>query len=195
MLAAVLSDIHSNVFALQAVLRDAELSDVSEFWVCGDIFGYYPWASDCFLLLRRKQPVAVLGNHDSWLVDSPSAPAQIAGDIARHNARELASHSPAALDWLAALPSTLMFERCGGISPWRMAHLMTRSRDATTLTIPATTIGSLARARFWSSARRTTPCSEETHVAACCSTQGPWDSRGIGTRCHRGHSSTWRRAA
>lgn len=28
MLAAVLSDIHSNVFALQAVLRDAELSDV-----------------------------------------------------------------------------------------------------------------------------------------------------------------------
>ncbi|MGD0041324.1 MAG: metallophosphoesterase family protein [Isosphaeraceae bacterium] len=113
MLAAVLSDIHSNVFALQAVLRDAELSDVSEFWVCGDIFGYYPWASDCFLLLRRKQPVAVLGNHDSWLVDSPSAPAQIAGDIARHNARELASHSPAALDWLAALPSTLMFERCG----------------------------------------------------------------------------------
>lgn len=120
MLVAVLSDIHSNVFALQAVFGDIELVGVSEIWVCGDTFGYYPWAADSFRLLHGTQPIAVLGNHDGWVADSQSAPAHIAGEIARRNARDLASHSPAALGWLAALAPTRRFERDG----WKisMAH-------------------------------------------------------------------------
>ena len=120
MLVAVLSDIHSNVFALQAVLRDVELVGVSEIWVCGDTFGYYPWAAESFCLLHDAQPVAVLGNHDAWVADGQSAPANVAEEIARRNARDLASQCPAALDWLASLAPTLGFERYG----WKitMAH-------------------------------------------------------------------------
>jgi predicted phosphodiesterase len=120
MLVAVLSDIHSNVFALRSVLRDAERAGASEFWVCGDVFGYYPWAAETFELLHEMQPLAVLGNHDGWVVGAQPAPAHFAGQIARGNARELASRCPTALEWLAILPPTRHFERSG----WRisMAH-------------------------------------------------------------------------
>jgi predicted phosphodiesterase len=119
-LVAVLSDIHSNAFALEAVLRDVEHAGVGEIWVCGDTFGYYPWAADCFRLLWGAQPIAVLGNHDRWVADAHSAPASIVGVIARDNARDLALHSPAAFDWLAALAPTLSFAR----NRWKitMAH-------------------------------------------------------------------------
>jgi predicted phosphodiesterase len=119
-LVAVLSDIHSNVFALRAVLRDVERAGVAEIWICGDTFGYYPWAADSFILLQEAQPIAVMGNHDRWVADPQSAPANVAGDIARRNAEDLASRCPAALDWLATLVSTLVFER----DAWKitMAH-------------------------------------------------------------------------
>jgi predicted phosphodiesterase len=111
-LVAVLSDIHSNVFALRAVLHDVELAGVSEIWVCGDTFGYYPWAADTFRLLRGTHPIAVMGNHDGWVVGSQSAPRNIAGEIAHRNAMDLALHCPSALDWLRALKTTVGFERC-----------------------------------------------------------------------------------
>ena len=113
MLIAVLSDIHSNAFALQAVLRDVELAGASEVWICGDMFGYYPWAADSFDLLHGTQPIAVLGNHDSWIIGDHSAPDNIAGELALGNARELATHSPAALEWLVKLPPSRIFERNG----------------------------------------------------------------------------------
>ena len=119
-LVAVLSDIHSNVFALQAVLRDVELVGASEIWFCGDMFGYYPWAAESFWLLHDAQPVAILGNHDAWIADGQSVPANVAGEIARRNARDLASKCPDALDWLASLAPTARFELYG----WKitMAH-------------------------------------------------------------------------
>jgi predicted phosphodiesterase len=113
MLVAVLSDIHSNVFALKAVLRDIERVGVAEVWVCGDTFGYYPWAADTFRLLQETRPVAVLGNHDAWVADGQSAPTGITGEIAQRNAADLAIHIPAALDWLADLAPTRRFECIG----------------------------------------------------------------------------------
>jgi predicted phosphodiesterase len=113
MLAAVLSDIHSNVFALQAVLRDVELARASEIWVCGDTFGYYPWAADTFDLLREQQPVAVLGNHDAWVVGAQPIPAHAIGEIAQRNTDDLASNCPAALEWLTTLRPVRDFERSG----------------------------------------------------------------------------------
>jgi predicted phosphodiesterase len=110
---AVLSDIHSNVFALKAVLRDVERVGVAEVWVCGDTFGYYPWAADTFRVLHKARPVAVLGNHDAWVVDGQSAPTGITGEIAERNAGDLATHSPAGLEWLAGLAPIRRFERIG----------------------------------------------------------------------------------
>ena len=113
MLVAVLSDIHSNVFAVRAVLRDVELAGASAIWVCGDMFGYYPWAALSFQLLQEMQPVAVLGNHDAWVVGVQPAPTNITGEIAQRNAEDLATNCPAALEWLRMLKPVRDFE-CGG---------------------------------------------------------------------------------
>jgi predicted phosphodiesterase len=100
---AVLSDIHSNVTALRAVLEDVERTGVEEVWVGGDTFGYYPWAADTFTALSATQPICVLGNHDSWVVRGDGAPPGLLGAIARDNAGDLAENAPDGLRWLAKL--------------------------------------------------------------------------------------------
>lgn len=67
---AVLSDIHSNAFALREVLKEVESRGLDEIWLLGDIFGYYPWAADTFELLQPFQNNArtILGNHDLLLL-------------------------------------------------------------------------------------------------------------------------------
>jgi len=59
----VISDIHSNLSALQAVLADS--GAVDETWCLGDLIGYGPDPNEVVTLLR-KQPnmTAMLGNHD-----------------------------------------------------------------------------------------------------------------------------------
>ncbi|MGO9078308.1 MAG: metallophosphoesterase family protein [Streptosporangiaceae bacterium] len=105
----MLSDIHSNVFALQAVLKDIEADDADGIWVCGDTFGYYPWATETFRLLSQREHVAVLGNHDAWIAARAPAPGNVAGEIAMRNALSLREYSPAALEWLAELALVLRF--------------------------------------------------------------------------------------
>ena len=58
----VLSDIHANIEALEAVLEAAPLTD--EIWVTGDIVGYGPEPDAVVERLRKLRVVAVRGNHD-----------------------------------------------------------------------------------------------------------------------------------
>jgi predicted phosphodiesterase len=112
---AVISDVHSNVFALTAVLEEIGRADVQEVWLCGDAFGYYPWASATFRALARVQPLAVLGNHDQWVLRGGLTPDDLAAWPARHNRRQLARAEPAALEWLADMDPVLRFTRGGWI--------------------------------------------------------------------------------
>jgi predicted phosphodiesterase len=59
---AVLSDIHSNLSALEAVRAD--LPDVDEVWVLGDIVGYGPEPNEVIVALQEMGARSVLGNHD-----------------------------------------------------------------------------------------------------------------------------------
>ncbi|HYK97759.1 MAG TPA: metallophosphoesterase family protein [Candidatus Acidoferrales bacterium] len=59
---ALLSDVHANLVALEAVL--AALGAVDAIWVTGDTVGYGPDPSDVFALLRERGAVIVQGNHD-----------------------------------------------------------------------------------------------------------------------------------
>ena len=65
MRAAVIADIHSNLEAFQAVLRDLEeRGGADEIWCLGDIVGYGPDPRACIQLLRQHQGICVAGNHD-----------------------------------------------------------------------------------------------------------------------------------
>ena len=61
----LLSDIHSNLAALEAVVEDADAKfDIAETWVLGDLVGYGPHPAECLSLLSSMQAVAVAGNPD-----------------------------------------------------------------------------------------------------------------------------------
>lgn len=65
MRALIVSDIHGNLEALDAVLADARVADrLDEVWCLGDIVGYGPDPGPCVDRLRSLSAQAVAGNHD-----------------------------------------------------------------------------------------------------------------------------------
>lgn len=61
---AVISDIHGNLEALQAVLEDISRQEADHVACAGDIVGYNTNPAECVALLRRRGAVCVAGNHD-----------------------------------------------------------------------------------------------------------------------------------
>ena len=62
---AIVSDIHSNLAAFQAVLRHAEKQGpLDEVWSLGDIVGYGPQPGECLELLQEVATLSLAGNHD-----------------------------------------------------------------------------------------------------------------------------------
>jgi diadenosine tetraphosphatase ApaH/serine/threonine PP2A family protein phosphatase len=61
----ILSDIHSNLVALEAVLEDAPSG--LPVWCLGDLVGYGPNPNECVNRLRELEPKCIVGNHD-WAV-------------------------------------------------------------------------------------------------------------------------------
>ncbi|MBR1979871.1 metallophosphoesterase family protein [Candidatus Proelusimicrobium excrementi] len=65
---AVLSDIHSNYEALDVVLRKVDEIGVDGYAFCGDLIGYGPDPEECCQrLMKLKNLIAVMGNHDMSL--------------------------------------------------------------------------------------------------------------------------------
>ncbi|HZT08363.1 MAG TPA: metallophosphoesterase family protein [Chloroflexota bacterium] len=67
---AVVSDIHSNLVALRAVLED--MGTVDAIWCLGDFVGYGPRPNECVALLRERGASAIAGNHDLAVVGAIS---------------------------------------------------------------------------------------------------------------------------
>ncbi|MBN2037397.1 MAG: metallophosphoesterase family protein [Chitinispirillaceae bacterium] len=61
---AIVSDIHGNVEALQAVLNDIKKQSIDTIICLGDIVGYYPDPEKCVELIRKHAAFCVAGNHD-----------------------------------------------------------------------------------------------------------------------------------
>ncbi len=61
---AILSDVHGNLEALQAVLADTRNRDVDQIIFLGDAVGYGASPSECLKLLQREVPILLAGNHD-----------------------------------------------------------------------------------------------------------------------------------
>ena len=59
----VVSDVHGNLEALRAVLKDSR-GDYGEVWVLGDVAGYGPDPGRCIDILAEAGAVMVAGNHD-----------------------------------------------------------------------------------------------------------------------------------
>ena len=139
---ALLSDIHANLPALQAVIDDADRLGIRDFVFLGDIVGYGPHPAECVELVRQSGAPCVMGNHDYYTVAGrrhrgflPSDPESRANPVwagIHHALRELDDED---IDWLESLPRVIDIP--GAIAahasldePWSWRYLLS-SADAT----------------------------------------------------------------
>jgi diadenosine tetraphosphatase ApaH/serine/threonine PP2A family protein phosphatase len=61
---AVVSDIHSNLQALEAVLTAIDQESPEELWCLGDLVGYGPRPNECCAAIAERADVCLAGNHD-----------------------------------------------------------------------------------------------------------------------------------
>lgn len=67
----ILSDIHANKPALEAVLNDLDDDNIDTLYCAGDIVGYYTWPNEVIDLLQERTCTAVKGNHDAAIKETP----------------------------------------------------------------------------------------------------------------------------
>ena len=101
----VVTDIHSNLVALQAVLTDMGPTD--GIWCLGDIVGYGPWPNECIALLRERGATVIGGNHDLAVIGSSLVSVEDfngdAADATRWTGEQLTPESRAYLESLAPI--------------------------------------------------------------------------------------------
>ncbi|MCO5203708.1 MAG: metallophosphatase family protein [Anaerolineae bacterium] len=102
----LISDIHANLVAFEAVL-EASVNQWDQVMFLGDLVGYGPEPNECVALMRQLPHVALSGNHD-W-----AALGRIDIESFNANARQAmhwtqATLSTASYDYLAELPPLTM---------------------------------------------------------------------------------------
>jgi predicted phosphodiesterase len=110
----VISDIHANLTAFEAVLEDAD-GEWDALWCLGDVIGYGPDPNECTELLRSHDPLSLTGNHD-WAVLG-----KLDANAFNHEARSALLWtrevlSQEARDYLEPLPPSTVEE------PFTLAH-------------------------------------------------------------------------
>jgi diadenosine tetraphosphatase ApaH/serine/threonine PP2A family protein phosphatase len=103
---AVLSDIHSNLVALDAVL--ASLDTVDAIWHLGDVVGYGPEPDAVVERLDEIGAVGVRGNHDAAAVGDGHEAEYFNVDARRAIEWTRATIRPATAAWLDVLPERLL---------------------------------------------------------------------------------------
>ncbi len=98
----VISDIHSNSDALQAVVDDMKKRGVEVILCTGDIIGYHSHPNETVQILRDERVISIQGNHDADILAKRFNPARNP-DILEFTYNLLTDDSK---KWLAALPQS-----------------------------------------------------------------------------------------
>ena len=101
---AVLSDVHSNQPALEAVLAAIDEAGVEQIWCLGDVVGYGAQPDACAELIRERCEVCLVGNHDLAVL----------GELDISTFSETAA---AAVEWTREQASAATLEFLRGLEP------------------------------------------------------------------------------
>src|SRR5437867_12842330 len=91
---AIVSDIHGNLLALDAVMTDLERQAPDEVWCGGDVAWAGPWGAECIKRVREAGWQTVKGNADVWIagdpqtVEDPADRTELEAMAAQHNISE-----------------------------------------------------------------------------------------------------------
>jgi len=121
---ALISDVHANLPALEAVLADiAARADVDATFHLGDLVGYAPWPNEVVERLRAEGIAGVCGNYDSTVaLGAPHCGCRYEDPVQEAQSHESyawtrAHVSEATRRFLAALPFRLDLRPLGGHAP------------------------------------------------------------------------------
>jgi predicted phosphodiesterase len=103
---AVISDVHSNLEALRAVLQEIERQGVDRVLFLGDAVGYGPEPEECVRLLKKHCGLMIAGNHD-WATVGLT-PVEYFNDNAR-----------AAIEWTSLIISPQTKEFLKSLRPYQ----------------------------------------------------------------------------
>ena len=100
----MISDVHSNLPALLAVLDSIDAAAPEEIWCLGDVVGYGAQPDECARLVRERCAVSLNGNHDLAVI----------GTI---DAATFSETARAAVDWTREHASPETVEFLTGLAP------------------------------------------------------------------------------
>ncbi len=106
-LIAIVSDVHGNRHALEAVLDDARTQGADELWCLGDVVGYGPEPVACLEMLRERASAFIRGNHEQAVLEGPTGFNPMAAAAIRWTRAQLdlaAASSSDLLQFIASLP-------------------------------------------------------------------------------------------
>lgn len=104
---ALISDIHGNIDALEAVLEDMKKFPVRAVLCLGDIIGYGPEPAACLDKVMDLCVVTVMGNHEAMLVMADRLPSEALGDkVGKPIQLALEQTNQVQQQWMKNLPLT-----------------------------------------------------------------------------------------
>ncbi len=101
---AVLTDIHSNLPALEAVLESIEEAGLERRWCLGDVVGYGAQPDECAALAEERCEICLVGNHDLAVTG------EIETDV-------FSASAAAAVEWTRGSCSARTMEFLNGLGP------------------------------------------------------------------------------
>jgi putative phosphoesterase len=101
----ILSDIHGNLRALEAILHAFQLRGVEKIICLGDMIGYYHQSLEVLNLLMKLNVTGILGNHEAYLLGYLNCPPEKWQTCFLDPVKE--NISPKHLEWLSTLPKFL----------------------------------------------------------------------------------------
>jgi predicted phosphodiesterase len=101
-LLAIISDIHGNYSALEAVLGRIDAMGIDSVYCLGDVVGYYSQVNECCEALREREVPCVMGNHDWYLAGGGfCARSKSVNDCLEYQRRVITEDN---LRWLSSFP-------------------------------------------------------------------------------------------
>lgn len=103
----LVSDIHSNIEALNAVIEAAPPSDFDEVWCAGDVTGYGPNPNECVEFFSKlKNLKIVMGNHDA-VISKVAAPLGFNPHAIKAALKNIEAISPSSQAWLSDIEQSV----------------------------------------------------------------------------------------
>jgi putative phosphoesterase len=125
MMVGLLSDIHSNLPALEAVLEELERLGARELLCAGDLVGYNAFPNEVIEMVKRHRITCILGNHDRGVLSGDTS--WFNGEAAEAIVWTRRSLDSGSMDYLRSLPARLELEL--GRRPALMVHGSPRDDD------------------------------------------------------------------